>query len=186
MVILDKLVTKKLSAIWYHQGKRWHNGQGTPKAMAQCRKLLLVSQPAKSCENFVLTERQKVCKVELQICLPSCISESSNIQLGHIRQTGYKETVCYMISPLVFYFYRKEQHQWHHQIDNVIMETMLPKQRVTERWRQSLLVSRPATFCEKFNVTERQKVCTVKIQICVPSCRSESSNIQLGHIRQTG
>ena len=35
----------------------------------------------------------------------------------------------------------------------------------------------PATFSENLDVTVRQKVCTVKVQICVPSCRSESSNI---------
>jgi hypothetical protein len=100
-----------------------------------------------------------------------------------------------MLSPLVEYFYRKEQ-QWRHQIVYVSMETMLPRQMVTERRRhhqsdgeiQAIAFSLSASnvLLQKFDVTKRQKVCTVKIQICLPSCRSESSNIQLGQIRQTG
>jgi hypothetical protein len=76
--------------------------------MVQSRQSLLVSQLSSFSEHFNVTVRQKVCTVKIQICVPSCRSESSNIQLGHIRQTGYKETVSYMISPLIFYFHGKK------------------------------------------------------------------------------
>ena len=76
-------------------------------------------------KKFDVKKNQKVCTVKIQVCLPSCRSESSNIQLGQIRQTGYKESVCYMISPLIFYFYRKKKHQWSLQSDGAMQAITL-------------------------------------------------------------
>ena len=110
-----------------------------------------------------------------------------------IRSTGSGDFFKFSLPTILFL--KKINHQWQHRIDNVIIETMPPKQTVSYRrrhnqcdgqYRQQLLVSQLSTFSNHFDVTVRRKVSTVKLQICVPSCRSESSNIQLGHIRQTG